>query len=88
MPDENDDSENVQEKKKASLITDDDGNVSTMRALSWLCVLAAIGGMCIIGFRDDAPTDSLEMLVLYFLIFGIGGKGAQKAIEVIKAKKP
>ena len=88
MPDENNDIENVQEKKKVSLITDDDGNVSTMRVLSWLCVLAAIGGMCIIGFRDEAPADSLEMLVLYFLIFGIGGKGAQKAIEVIKAKKP
>ena len=86
MPEENNPQQ--EQQKKASLITDDDGNVSTMRVLSWLCVVAAIGGMCIIGFRDGAPTDSLEMLVLYFLIFGIGGKGAQKAIEVIKAKKP
>lgn len=88
MPNENNAIENPQEKKKAGVLTDDEGNVSTMRVLSWLCVLAAIGGMCIIGFRDGAPVDSLEMLVLYFLLFGIGGKGAQKAVEVFKAKKP
>lgn len=88
MPGEQNIAENQQEKKKAGVLTDDEGNVSTMRFLSWLCVFAAIGGMCIIGFRDNAPVDSLEMLVLYFLIFGIGGKGAQKAVEVFKAKKP
>ena len=86
MPEEND--PQPEQKKKVSVLTDDDGNISTMRGLSWLCVGAAIGCAALIGFRDGVKADSLETLVLYFLIFGIGGKGAQKAVEVMKAKKP
>ena len=64
--------------------TDNEGNPSMMRIISVACVLAAIGCAATIGFRDTPNVGAMENLALYFLIAGVGGKGAQKMIELKK----
>ena len=59
----------------------DSGSVSMVRVLSLICILTA-SGVAIHAVSVGSNLDSASVLCGVFLGAGIGGKVAQKAVEV------
>lgn len=67
-----------EEEKKVSFLTDDEGNLSSMRMMSFIALLAAIGlaAAPFIGSSEGDP-----MHVFYFLLAAFAPKALQKIAE-------
>jgi hypothetical protein len=74
------------DKKAAGFLQEDNGNLSSMRLMCFMCVLAAIGfGLLNIWLVASGKADGGGVqLSLEFLLTGFGGKTVQKFAE----KKP
>jgi hypothetical protein len=71
---------------QTGILTEDNGNPSTMRLISITLVIAAICFGAFAGYTDK-PTDSASFVAFqYLLLAGVGGKGGQKLIEVVASQ--
>ena len=65
---------------KKGILTDDEGNVSSMRVISVLCVITAIG-LALIYVLGQTQAEKVVDLTLLFLVAGTAPKLLQKAVE-------
>ena len=70
----------------AGMLEEDNGNKSTMRAMSLLLVLSAIvsGGWIL---YMDIQSEMAGQIFFGFLFFGVMGKAGQKALELYLQRK-
>lgn len=62
------------------ILTDDEGNLSSMRVISIMCVLTAIG-LAFIYVLGGTGAEKVVDLTLLFLVAGTAPKLLQKAVE-------
>lgn len=77
----------IQNPKRVTFLTDDEGNPSSIRVLMTIAFVIAIILTAMIVFGWTSNPDQTLDLTMYFLVAAFGGKSAQKFAEAMKAAK-